>query len=680
MNARTVLFAIAVLCVASLLPQYSFQYQSDEQAIFEHMDSTTAIPININGNSELDALGLQGNGTQEDPYILENIEIATDEGDCIRIENIDRFLVIRNCSLSTTGSAYATCIVLIDLKNVNISNCYLADGYHGIYSDGISHCSFLDNQIVAIESNGFDIYRSHHLHFENNNLVNSTQAVSIVLFSCQESLVYNNSFNEIHVKESSNVSTLHNNVFTLYHDVGIPIMSDGIFYWGSESSLICNNSIDSIKGLGIHVYNGSSHIIIKNNSITECDEGIVVSTECENIIVENNYIFDIVDNDGIRVGQSKNVQLLSNTIYSGINGIEIIQTEDVKIWNNTISTSYCDAIRVDASTGIDVVSNAIHDISDFGIHVESRPNQFTFQDTKGGHIRIVGNIIRTIGISGIDLAGENNSYIEYNSIDDCGQSGIRMYSCTFGILKGNHISNCTEYGLYMGYSSHISIFENAFISANDRLVKVYRSDDALWSNNSRGNYYGDHPITDDDNDGIADSSYAISFDYTDSYPLAKIPEIGKSNGPYVGCFFDFIESPQIDTVDVLVIPFGLSPNADVILSFSINQGNSWENKTVTTSTDIWSVRLTDLQQNVEVICKIFALDPLSGWMRSASYSFIIISNGTNSQADEFPVPLDIPTIVTIAGFAVIVGGIATICRFARKSRNQARWEQYMDGL
>ena len=80
----------------------------------------------IENNEELVDLGLPGNGSEANPFILANLTIA-DYGPCIEIKNTDLYLLVTNCTIMGEFQG----LKLVNTTNIVIKYVNVAHIKHG---------------------------------------------------------------------------------------------------------------------------------------------------------------------------------------------------------------------------------------------------------------------------------------------------------------------------------------------------------------------------------------------------------------------------------------------------------------------------------------------------------------------------------------------------------------------
>ncbi len=126
--------------------------------------------INVYSNSTLDDLMdvnlWAGEGTEEDPYVIENLDIdATGYDYAIRIHNTDRYLVIRNCSLHDSWN-YG--IKFYNVTNVVLENNTCDLTTYGIYLEACSNI-VVDGNDCRNDDVGIYLDVSNDLSIRYNN-------------------------------------------------------------------------------------------------------------------------------------------------------------------------------------------------------------------------------------------------------------------------------------------------------------------------------------------------------------------------------------------------------------------------------------------------------------------------------------------------------------------------------
>ncbi|MFW9959242.1 MAG: right-handed parallel beta-helix repeat-containing protein [Candidatus Odinarchaeota archaeon] len=139
MNKRRVAILVSFMIVVASITAVYFMFFSPGHE-----------PIIINSNSDFEAQGWAGNGTEASPYLIENLVIRTTEM-CISIQNTNAFFIIRNCILTCMPYTIAGGgIYLSEVSNGLIEGCTVSNKNLGIGIQSCDHCVVSD----CILSNG----------------------------------------------------------------------------------------------------------------------------------------------------------------------------------------------------------------------------------------------------------------------------------------------------------------------------------------------------------------------------------------------------------------------------------------------------------------------------------------------------------------------------------------------
>ena len=446
-------------------------------------------------NSEFGALGFPGNGSESNPFRIEELEIVGSEFvGCITIGgSVTAYYEIRDCRLSNSSAAAAIQLVaghgLIDACEIHdcTIGVSLGGGVQRIESAEIYNCSLGIHATVGFE---MDLSEIH----DCENCVNTLQTDDIVVHNCVFSdngqlgfdeatglILTGNTFNATGVWIGNSVGltvtdntfrveqtldqlsitysqsgTVNNNVFTINALAGLRLQ-------GSTDLIIANCQFTAPNpggslGIDSRGFEGMSDITIEDCTFENvgchagfCETGLVV-TRCA------------LSEGGILVLDSPGAEVTSNSITWG--SIDVSDScQDSLIFNNTLTHCMDHGIRVlENNTGIVVSSNYMRGAMTslrYGISIESndvvaRYNEIENFDA-GIHISeanssdIYNNTVHGNNI-GIQLAeGCSFNHLYYNILYDNAQNAKDDGSDNVwddGIMLGNYWSNVAVPGEY----------------------------------------------------------------------------------------------------------------------------------------------------------------------------------------------------------------------------------------
>jgi len=269
----------------------------------------------------------------------------------------------------------------------------------------------------------------------------------------------------------------------------------------------------------IYVYNGTYYeniVVDKSVSLVGQDRdlttvegngtGNVISIEANNVNIKDFTIKGsgtLRPNSGILVDMCHDNEISHNTITNNNDGIHFELSSDNVISGNIISSNNNDGIHF-AFTGGNVVSgNIISSNNNDGIHFELSSDNV-----------ISGNIISSNNNDGIFLC-VSSDLVSGNTITN-NANGIDLFMSSDNVISGNTISSNNNHGIILSSDSgDNTIYHNNF----NNIHQMETESTNFWDYDNEGNYWSDYDGTDDNQDGIGETSYIIDENNRDNYPL-----------------------------------------------------------------------------------------------------------------------------------------------------------------
>ncbi|MHA1943898.1 MAG: right-handed parallel beta-helix repeat-containing protein, partial [Candidatus Thorarchaeota archaeon] len=206
-------------------------------------------PIHIVGDSNFTATALiegwEGNGTLENPFIIENLSITSGGSATprVNISNTRVHFVIQNCELAYGSSSRG--LNLDNVHNGRIINNTCTGNYFGIYLIDSWYNTIVDNN-CSFNDYGMSIDYSWH-----NTIINN--------------ICTNNPGWGIHLWHSPYTTVDNCTVIDNYNGM---LVSD------SDYSTIANNNVSGQVSYGIYVENFAQYVTLANNTCNDNFRGI----------------------------------------------------------------------------------------------------------------------------------------------------------------------------------------------------------------------------------------------------------------------------------------------------------------------------------------------------------------------------------------------------------------------
>jgi len=200
---------------------------------------TTRVPIRINDVSEF-TLGngvVSGNGTAENPYVIEGWEIDASEGDGVVVTDIATHFVIRNCHIHEGFYAMNHGIVLTNCTNCIVENNLCEDNRCGILVALCNGITITDNSCTANDESNIRVSSSDNVTVRDNICDMSFEENGIQLHnSCGNIIEDNvcgiNELNGVSLAGDSCFNTITGNKLSENYEYGVSLASSS-----------CNNTI-----------------------------------------------------------------------------------------------------------------------------------------------------------------------------------------------------------------------------------------------------------------------------------------------------------------------------------------------------------------------------------------------------------------------------------------------------
>ncbi|MHA2364426.1 MAG: right-handed parallel beta-helix repeat-containing protein [Candidatus Hodarchaeales archaeon] len=264
-------------------------------------------PIEISSNNQFELMGFPGNGTFENPYRIEGLEIISDTNDLLIIRDTDVFFQVSN---NLFDGRYG------DVNGINFVNVRNAD--------------IKNNIIYSVKTFAIGLTNSKNSIIENNTINYADQG--IYLSNSPKNKILTNSIKNINgiaiVSVNSNSNTVSDNY--------IRWNKKGVYFFASNHNTISNNDIHNNDEDGIYLTGMSNSNKVNDNHITSSQQGIHIMQKSSSNTINNNSIS--YNEKGIWIRSLANLNsVVHNEITKNYEfGIYLINTCNTNIYSNEI--------------------------------------------------------------------------------------------------------------------------------------------------------------------------------------------------------------------------------------------------------------------------------------------------------------------------------------------------------
>jgi hypothetical protein len=565
----------------------SFATLENENGHIREINLTLTDGIIIN-NTNIASYSSDGTGAVDDPYIIDNLNINTTDGNAVHFYYVTSYFVLRDSNIK--GSNYGVYVDGGLSGGVTITNCTIEGNfaigganahYMTIYNntlktEGGGHFTRgtnYTNNVVYSTGDGFmsisqyDVIVKDNVFYGNNSEFQISNIANSII---ENNILYNGGFNV----EISSISDLLNNSFENNIVNGRPFgllvnLTDTVVTGDQYGQIYIANSTNiEIEGysfdnvyVGLQVFN-STNISISNVNITG-RHGLTAET-VDGLSVENCNFYG--EYYGIQAEEIDNDFIIQNNYLEGFRyAIELYMSDNVKIRNNTIIDAQNTGIYLDEGSDLEIMFNIIT----CNIVDEGYQNCISLSDLETASIYY--NVF--IGL------GNEEAYLVYAS----SITSAVWYNDSLEI--GNYYSNWNGSGSYAiegdgGYTDIYPFIDIDEDTLNESMeVLVYHTDpfsndsdnDGLTDNEEIDIYLTDPIDEDSDNDGLNDGEEVLVYltdplnNDTDSDGFSDGEEIAEGTDPLDENDFPVIVN-EFGTVSLVILIATLFPLFFVIFN------------------------------------------------------------------------------------------------------------------
>ncbi|MHA2249924.1 MAG: NosD domain-containing protein [Candidatus Kariarchaeaceae archaeon] len=404
-------------------------------------------PVVIQSNADFAQYASSGDGTADNPWIIEGLDLAHATEDLLTISGTTDYFILRDSNFDGLYGS-STGIVLVNVVNGVISGNSIHSANTGVaimYSTGITVSG---NTIYDNAANGIFLVDSDNNLLENN-------------------ILYGNGYGG--AGDAIDDSTI--GLDSIMLDA---ILGSGIFLDPSSGNTVSGNQIYDNYGVGV-LLESSDNTDISDNTIARNDgSGIFFIDSNENSITGNT-----ISQNG---GTASLTQSLSTIGLDGImlnailgSGIFLDPSSDNEISGNTVTDNGGIGILLEQSDNTIISGNEVSGNDGSGVFLLDSSENTIYANTVSGNGGTESSVTTNLGLdgialnailgSGIFLDPSSDNVISDNTVTDNGGIGILLEQSEGTSISGNTVSGNDASGVFLLNSNYNSITGNA-ISAN----------------------------------------------------------------------------------------------------------------------------------------------------------------------------------------------------------------------
>lgn len=397
-------------------------------------------------------------------------------------------VTISGFTITNAGGVDKNSVLLVNVRNCNISGNIMSLSYAGISLQSLSSNNLISRNNITANGYGIRVGSSSGNNLFGNNITDNFQS-GIEFHRMSPSPYY-----------SINNVVSRNNITNN--------RGESIVFENSPNNTILENRIaNNLRG--VLFQNSSYNTVSRNNITANIGDGLIFQNSLNNTITENTITAN--NGDGMRFHLSSNNILKDNIMTDNAYNFGVYGKQ---------------------------LPDFINDVDNSNI-VNGKPMYYWINKSSdnipldAGYIAIVNSTNITVqnlnisnNVQGILLAYTRNSKVENVTIKN-NRYGIWLFESLYNDILRNNIVTNDAYGILFNASSNNRIYHNNFINnAQQAYCDLANSWHIGWP--LGGNYWSNMAHVDihtgpDQNltgtDGIVDKKYNITAQYQDMYPL-----------------------------------------------------------------------------------------------------------------------------------------------------------------
>jgi len=439
-------------------------HHSEEKSL---LSLTPSDPITITSNNDFASLGFPGNGSESNPYRIEDLEFSSSDTS-ISIRNTNVSFIISGCSFTGGSQNQGRAISLEYVSNGTVDACfatYIQFGVRVEYSDNIS---IVNNDYDTVGYGIFCAY-SNNLTLSWNTVLDARDE-GIGTYFCDDCIIHGNSVinggeTGLWLYETYNTFVTNNTVshcgyramiLDWYYSSGYGINAGNCF-----NDTFLGNSVTDSRDVGMISFGGNNHTFVqnyfsnngpwgdiryggnygtfKNNTF---EKGIIMDSSTGNTMEGNTvggrpvgYLYqldsvsiNISDYGQVFIDNCNNIEVYSGSFTDSVVGINVHQSVSCLVNDVEISNAW-NGIQLRYSNDCIINATRVSDSIQHGLYNEQSSGTSIFYSNFTGS-----------GRSGIRLASASNCNITLNRFVNNNEGGVWFDG------SNTYLKNNTFYG------------------------------------------------------------------------------------------------------------------------------------------------------------------------------------------------------------------------------------------
>ncbi|MFX1420623.1 MAG: nitrous oxide reductase family maturation protein NosD [Promethearchaeota archaeon] len=295
-------FVLLIWLIFPLVINNNLNFSQDQKIRLDNLKESGSYVvsfIHINGNWSATTSydWCYGEGTWQEPYVIENVTIdasGSPIGYGIYIQDSNVFFIIQNCKIYNSAD-YGIYLEAVNNSRIINNNCS-NNNYAGIAVMYEASNNTISGNIVNDNSDdGIYFYDYCYNNTILGNTVNNNSGVGISIHwysnntIITENYANNNGYCGIELYDWCGYNKISNNIITSNQERGIDLE------YQSNNNIISDNIINNNGVYGIYLESGCDSNIIMHNTVNNDSYGISIDTICDYNIIKGNTIRDNIN-------------------------------------------------------------------------------------------------------------------------------------------------------------------------------------------------------------------------------------------------------------------------------------------------------------------------------------------------------------------------------------------------